>query len=170
MRAEGQANIDRIEAALALVRQSLDWERALRRLDELNARVQDPKLWENPKEAQAVGREQKKSNIYKALIVRLEQSLEAAFVDEPFFQFPQHGSRHRRVFDTLEPPEPASLVSKLLSFEAVDGAEHTAHQFAVAACQEQFHFGHSERRIFVGREEIEFVPDELRDVVGVVPV
>ena len=59
MRAEGQAYIDRIEAALALVRQSLDWERALRRLDELNARVQDPSLWDNPKEAQAVSREQK---------------------------------------------------------------------------------------------------------------
>lgn len=59
MRAEGQAYIDRIEAALALVRQSLDWERALRRLDELNARVQDPTLWDNPKEAQAIGREQK---------------------------------------------------------------------------------------------------------------
>ena len=59
MRAEGQAYIDRIEAALALVRQSLDWERALRRLDELNARVQDPSLWDNPKEAQAINREQK---------------------------------------------------------------------------------------------------------------
>jgi peptide chain release factor 2 len=59
MRAEALAHIDRIEAALALVRQSLDWERALRRLDELNARVQDPTLWDNPKEAQAVSREQK---------------------------------------------------------------------------------------------------------------
>lgn len=59
MRAEGQAYIDRIEAALSLVRQSLDWERALRRLDELNARVQDPNLWNDPKEAQAISREQK---------------------------------------------------------------------------------------------------------------
>lgn len=59
MRAEGQAHIDRIEAALALVRQSLDWERALRRLDELDARVQDPKLWDDPKQAQAITREQK---------------------------------------------------------------------------------------------------------------
>ena len=40
MRAEGQAHIDRIEAALALVRKFLDWDRALRRLDELNARVE----------------------------------------------------------------------------------------------------------------------------------
>ncbi|WP_379921261.1 peptide chain release factor 2 [Erythrobacter sp. R86502] len=59
MRAEGQAYINRIEAALALVRLALDWDRALRRLDELNARVQDPNLWDNPKQAQAISREQK---------------------------------------------------------------------------------------------------------------
>lgn len=59
MRAEGQAYINRIEAALALVRLSLDWDRALRRLEELNARVQDPTLWDNPKQAQAISREQK---------------------------------------------------------------------------------------------------------------
>jgi peptide chain release factor 2 len=60
MRAEGQAHIARIEAALALVRQSLDWERALRRLDELNARVEDPKLWDDPKEAESVMRERRR--------------------------------------------------------------------------------------------------------------
>ncbi|MCA1661757.1 MAG: peptide chain release factor 2 [Novosphingobium sp.] len=60
MRAEGQAHIDRIEAALALVRKFLDWDRALRRLDELNARVEDPKLWDNPKEAEAVMRERRR--------------------------------------------------------------------------------------------------------------
>ena len=60
MRAEGQAYIDRIEAALALVRQSLDWERALRRLDELDARVQDPTLWDDPKQAQTITQEQKR--------------------------------------------------------------------------------------------------------------
>ena len=60
MRAEGQAHIDRIQAALSLVRQSLDWEQALRRLDELDARVQDPTLWDDPKQAQAIMREQKR--------------------------------------------------------------------------------------------------------------
>ena len=60
MRAEGQAHIDRIEAALALVRRSLDWDRALRRLDELNARVEDPNLWNNPKDAEAVMRERRR--------------------------------------------------------------------------------------------------------------
>ena len=60
MRAEGQAHIDRIEAALALVRRFLDWDRALRRLDELNARVEDPRLWDNPKEAEAVMKERRR--------------------------------------------------------------------------------------------------------------
>ena len=60
MRAEGQAHIDRIEAALALVRKSLDWERAKRRLDELNARVEDPTLWDDPKQAEEVMRERRR--------------------------------------------------------------------------------------------------------------
>ena len=60
MRAEGQAHIVRIEAALALVRKFLDWDHALRRLDELNARVEDPKLWDSPKEAEAVMRERRR--------------------------------------------------------------------------------------------------------------
>ena len=60
MRAEGQAQIDRIEAALALVRRSLDWDRALRRLDELNARVEDPTLWDDPKQAEAIMRERRR--------------------------------------------------------------------------------------------------------------
>jgi peptide chain release factor 2 len=68
MRAEGQAHIDRIEAALALVRRSLDWDRAVRRLDELNARVEDPTLWDDPKGAEAVMRERR----------RLEGSIGAA--------------------------------------------------------------------------------------------
>ena len=37
-----------------------DWEPALRRLDELNARVEDPTLWDRPAEAQAVSRERSK--------------------------------------------------------------------------------------------------------------
>jgi peptide chain release factor 2 len=60
MRAEGQAHIERINAALALVRKFLDWDRALRRFDELNARVEDPKLWDNPKEAEKVMKERRR--------------------------------------------------------------------------------------------------------------
>ncbi|HEX7872726.1 MAG TPA: PCRF domain-containing protein, partial [Sphingobium sp.] len=57
MRAEAQAYCDRINAALNLLRVSLDWDRALRRLDELNARVEDPTLWDDQKKAQEVMRE-----------------------------------------------------------------------------------------------------------------
>lgn len=60
MRAEGQAHIDSINAALALVRKFLDWDRALRRLDELNARVEDPTLWNDPKSAEEVMRERRR--------------------------------------------------------------------------------------------------------------
>ena len=60
MRAEGQAQIDRIDAALALVRKSLDWDRALRRLDELKARSEDPTLWDDPKNAESVMREMRR--------------------------------------------------------------------------------------------------------------
>ena len=60
MRADAQALVDRINAALNLVKMSLDWDRALRRLDELNARVEDPKLWDNPKKAEEVMRERRR--------------------------------------------------------------------------------------------------------------
>jgi peptide chain release factor 2 len=78
MRAEGQAHIDRIEAALALVRQSLDWERALRRLDELNARVQDPTLWNNPKQAQAITQEQKRLETAIATVRAIQSEMHDA--------------------------------------------------------------------------------------------
>jgi len=60
MRAEGQAHVERIQKAMALVRKFLDWDRATRRLDELNARVEDPTLWDKPKEAEAVMKERRR--------------------------------------------------------------------------------------------------------------
>ncbi len=78
MRAEGQAHIDRIEAALALVRQSLDWDRALRRLEELDARVQDPGLWDDPKQAQAITQEQKRLESAIATVREIESEMSDA--------------------------------------------------------------------------------------------
>src|SRR3546814_4941656 len=60
MRAEAQDHIDTINAALALVRRFLDWDRALRRLDELNAKDEDPTLWDNPQAAQEAMRERRR--------------------------------------------------------------------------------------------------------------
>ena len=60
MRAEAQAHIDQINDALRLLRRFLNWDEALRRLDELNARVEDQALWNDPKAAQAVMRERRR--------------------------------------------------------------------------------------------------------------
>jgi len=60
MRAEAQASIDQIGSALDLLRRFLDWDRALKRLGELDAEVEDPKLWDDPKAAQAVMRERRR--------------------------------------------------------------------------------------------------------------
>lgn len=68
MRAEAQAAVDRIDAALTLLKTSLNWDVALRRLDELNARVEDPTLWDDPAQAQTVMTERR----------RLDQSITAA--------------------------------------------------------------------------------------------
>jgi len=60
MRAEAQAHIDQINQALALLRRFLDWDRALRRLDELNNQVEDPALWNDPRAAREVMRERQR--------------------------------------------------------------------------------------------------------------
>jgi peptide chain release factor 2 len=72
MRAEAQAYVDQIRSALDLLRRFLDWDRALRRLDELNARVEDPNLWNDAKVAQNVMRERR----------RLDEAIGAAKVIE----------------------------------------------------------------------------------------
>jgi len=60
MRAEAQAYVEQINAATALLRRFLDWDRAQRRLEELNAKVEDPALWNDPKQAQEVMRERRR--------------------------------------------------------------------------------------------------------------
>ncbi|HEY0164764.1 MAG TPA: peptide chain release factor 2, partial [Sphingomicrobium sp.] len=60
MRAEAQAYADQIRSALDLLRRFLDWDRALKRLEELNARVEDPALWNDAKQAQVVMRERRR--------------------------------------------------------------------------------------------------------------
>ncbi|MFL6843913.1 MAG: peptide chain release factor 2 [Allosphingosinicella sp.] len=67
MRAEAQAHVDQVRSALDLLRRFLDWDRALRRLEELNAKVEDQALWNDPKAAQEVMRERR----------RLEQAIGA---------------------------------------------------------------------------------------------
>jgi peptide chain release factor 2 len=76
MRAEAQAHVDQIRSALDLLRRFLDWDRALRRLDELNARVEDQSLWNDPKQAQDVMRERRRLDEAIAATRKIEQELD----------------------------------------------------------------------------------------------
>ena len=75
MRAEAQSHIDQINAATALLRRFLDWDRAHKRLDELNARVEDSSLWDNPKAAQEVMRERRRLEEALGATERIEAEL-----------------------------------------------------------------------------------------------
>ncbi|MCS6932336.1 MAG: peptide chain release factor 2 [Acetobacteraceae bacterium] len=57
MRADAEHLKAQIAESLSLLRAHLDWDRAVRRLEELNARSEDPSLWDKPAEAQALMRE-----------------------------------------------------------------------------------------------------------------
>lgn len=57
MRAEIEAMAAEIRQSIALLKRHIDWDNALRRLDELNARSEDSSLWDNTAEAQKVMQE-----------------------------------------------------------------------------------------------------------------
>jgi peptide chain release factor 2 len=52
-----------------------DWDVALRKLHELNARVEDPTLWDRPDEAQAVSRERSRLAASVEAVIGLERDL-----------------------------------------------------------------------------------------------
>jgi peptide chain release factor 2 len=57
MRADAQNTVEEIEKSLELLRQRLDWDTAEFRLEEFNARVEDPDLWNDPDAAQKLMQE-----------------------------------------------------------------------------------------------------------------
>ncbi|MEM7225634.1 MAG: peptide chain release factor 2 [Pseudomonadota bacterium] len=79
MRAETEAVIKGIKDALALLGRHLDPERAERRLAELNAKAEDPELWNDPEVAQGLMRErtalEKALEDFQALGQELEDAL-----------------------------------------------------------------------------------------------
>ncbi len=86
MRAETITTIEAIEKSLALLRQRIGWESAERRLDELNARAEDPSLWNDPAHAQAVMRDRQiladKIDGYNALAQELADNRELVELGE----------------------------------------------------------------------------------------
>ncbi len=65
MRAEIQNAVTAVEKSLELLRQRMDYETAEHRLEEFNARTEDPDLWNDPEKAQKLMRE--RQNLVDAL-------------------------------------------------------------------------------------------------------
>ena len=57
MRADAQANVDRIAKSVELLKRRVDWETAPHRLEEANAMIEDPTLWDDPARAQRLMRD-----------------------------------------------------------------------------------------------------------------
>ena len=57
MRADIENLVSSVEKSLELLRQRMDWDTASNRLEEFNARVEDPNLWDKPDQAQKLMRE-----------------------------------------------------------------------------------------------------------------
>ncbi|WP_108676378.1 peptide chain release factor 2 [Acuticoccus yangtzensis] len=60
MRAETENLVDEIKQALSLLRRHLDWDNAVKRLEELNALSEDPNLWNDPQRAQGLMQERQR--------------------------------------------------------------------------------------------------------------
>ncbi|KPU84190.1 peptide chain release factor 2 [Marinosulfonomonas sp. PRT-SC04] len=57
MRAEIETTVALIEKSAGLLRQRMDWDTAKHRLEEFDARVEDPTLWDDPTKAQKLMRD-----------------------------------------------------------------------------------------------------------------
>jgi peptide chain release factor 2 len=75
MRADAESLKTEIADSIALLRRHLDWEAAVVRLQELNARAEDPELWNRAEEAQAVMRERNRIAAQVEGVQRLEKDV-----------------------------------------------------------------------------------------------
>jgi len=80
MRAETEASVAEIRKSLALLAQRMDRETADHRLEEFNARVEDPDLWADPDRAQALMRDRQRLvdqiETHDSIARELEETLE----------------------------------------------------------------------------------------------
>ncbi|MBN9590080.1 MAG: peptide chain release factor 2 [Alphaproteobacteria bacterium] len=75
MRPEIERTAEDIKQAITLLRRHLDWDAATRRLDELNARAEDPALWNDPQNAQKLMRERQKLDSAVSSVIRMQNEL-----------------------------------------------------------------------------------------------
>ncbi|MGN7878445.1 peptide chain release factor 2 [Sinorhizobium sp. Sb3] len=75
MRSEIENIVDEIKQAISLLRRHLDWDQAVRRLDWLNNKAEDPTLWNDASEAQKLMRERQQLDDGINGLRRFEQQL-----------------------------------------------------------------------------------------------
>ncbi|WP_170132200.1 peptide chain release factor 2 [Hoeflea marina] len=75
MRSETQVVVDEIKQAISLLRRHLDWEPALKRLEQLNFKAEDASIWNDPVEAQKLMRERQSLDDGINGLIRLETQL-----------------------------------------------------------------------------------------------
>lgn len=80
MRAETQSNVEKIRKSLTLLAQRMDLETAPHRLEEFNAMIEDPELWNDPAKAQKLMRERQavldQLSTYKLIETGLSDNVE----------------------------------------------------------------------------------------------
>ncbi len=86
MRADAQNAVEAIRKSLNLLRQRMDWDTAAHRLEEFNARVEDPNLWDDAEAAQKLMRDRQSlvdaMESYESMQRELDDNLELVELGE----------------------------------------------------------------------------------------
>ncbi|MEO1600578.1 MAG: peptide chain release factor 2 [Pseudomonadota bacterium] len=121
MKAETAAIVADIEKSLALLRQRIGWETAEHRLEEANARAEDPTLWNDPANAQKVMRERQRLadsvDGYRKLAQALEDNQELIELGEAEDD-PEVVGEAEDALSSLKDEAAAREIEALLSGEA----------------------------------------------------
>ncbi|MFO1089408.1 MAG: peptide chain release factor 2 [Hyphomicrobiales bacterium] len=75
MRTEIYNLVEEMKQSIGLLRRHLDWDNALRQLAELNARTEDPALWNDPEKAQEVMRKRQDLDQRINTVLKLERGI-----------------------------------------------------------------------------------------------
>ena len=76
MRADAQNAVNELRKSIDLLKQRMDWETAQYRLEEFNARVEDPTLWDDAEKAQKLMRDRQMLVDGIAVVTKLETDVQ----------------------------------------------------------------------------------------------
>ena len=75
MRAEAANSVEAIKASLVILKQRMDWETARHRLEEFNAMIEDPTLWDDQERAQKLMRDRQNLISATEMVEAIQQDL-----------------------------------------------------------------------------------------------